>query len=215
MNKTPTQTPHSLSLFADNETNLVHKPELQDADLQYYSQFYTAGHATKLYHSLMNELSFNESQIQMFGKTVTIPRLQAWHGHAGLTYTYSSTTLVAEPWTTTLQSILKNVSEHCSHDFNAVLCNLYRDGQDSVGWHADNEPELGEQPIIASLSFGEARMFQMRHKQDKSNTWRQILEHGSLLMMKGNTQKYWLHQLPKTTVFKQPRINLTFRKIYA
>jgi len=118
-----------------------------------------------------------------------------------------------EPFTNTLKEIKDNVASISNFNFNTLLINLYRDGNDSNGWHADNEKELGEKPIIASLSFGEERPFHFKHRTIKTQRHKLILEHGSLLIMKGEMQQYWLHQIAKTKKQIKPRINLTFRKL--
>lgn len=143
---------------------------------------------------------------------VDIPRLQAWYGDVDAAYTYSKLTLTPEPWTANLLSLKQCVSEFCQHEFNAMLANCYRDQQDSVSWHSDDEAELGEQPCIASLSFGCERVFHLKHKHT-GEKFKLPLQSGSLLVMSGETQKNWLHAIHKTRIEKTMRINLTFRKI--
>jgi len=148
---------------------------------------------------LRSEIAWKHEKIHLFGRHILQPRLTAWYGDPGTTYVYSG--LHNEPlaWTETLLEIKQQVEQHTTCNFNSVLLNLYRDGQDSMGWHQDNEPELGEQPCIASLSLGETRTFQMRHKFDKSlNKLDFVLSNGTLLIMSGSTQRYWQHQVPKT-----------------
>ncbi len=185
---------------------------LPDADITYIENFYAKDDADKVYQQLIQTLAWRQDDIRMFGKTMKIPRLQAWYGDNNLRYRYSNMTLVAMPWTASLLSLKTKVSDYCQHDFNAVLANMYRNQHDSVGWHSDNEPELGEMPVIASLSFGAKRDFQLKHikTQEKKNL---ILDSGSLLIMQGDTQNYWQHCLPKRARTIMPRINLTFRKI--
>lgn len=148
----------------------------------------------------------------MFGKMLDIPRLQAWYGDKGANYTYSKLTLQPLNWTPTLLALRQRVSEFCQHDFNAMLANCYRDHRDSVSWHSDDEPELGEQPLIASLSFGCEREFHFKHKGSGERV-KFPLQSGSLLVMSGDTQKNWLHVIHKTRIEKPMRINLTFRNI--
>ncbi len=164
---------------------------------------------------LMEEIAWEQREIQMFGKRLMEPRLTAWYGDAGMAYTYSGLTLQPLPWTDSLLQLKQQVEETADATFNSVLLNLYRDGQDSMGWHSDDEPELGENPVIASISLGEERKFHLRHRKDKSvETIRLSLGSGSLLIMAGSTQHFWQHQVPKTRRQLGVRINLTFRRIY-
>lgn len=185
---------------------------LPDADIDYIEGFYSPNNATAIFAALQQSLAWRNDDIVLFGKRVPIPRLQAWYGDNKLQYRYSNLTLTAQPWTSHLLAIKAKVSEYCHHEFNAVLANLYRSEKDSVGWHSDDEPELGEMPTIASLSFGATREFQLKHKDTgmKKNI---LLKSGSLLIMQGKTQHYWQHCLPKRSRALAPRINLTFRKI--
>ena len=149
----------------------------------------------------------------MYGKLVKIPRLQAWYGELNTEYTYANITLKPLSWTPLLNSLKTQVSHFCQYDFNSVLANCYRDHQDSVSWHSDDEKELGSQPVIASLSFGCSRMFHFKNKHN-GETIKFPLQSGSLLVMSGNTQKNWLHAVQKSRMEKSKRINLTFRYIY-
>ena len=142
-----------------------------------------------------------------------IPRLSAWYGDPGASYTYSGIAMSPIPWTPLLLQIRNRLIEATQSNFNSLLANLYRDGQDSVGWHADDEIELGDSPTIASLSFGESRKFKMKQKQNKEEKFSLDLNDGDLLIMKGDTQKNWLHEIPSSAKKMGPRINLTFRKI--
>ena len=143
----------------------------------------------------------------MFGKQVTIPRLQAWYGDKHCSYSYSGLQLAPLVWTPQLIQLKTTVETVCQHTFNSVLLNLYRNGQDSNGWHSDDEPELGEHPIIASLSLGETRRFKLRHKFDKTIKGIDIeLTSGSLLVMSGHSQSHWQHCVPKTARPVEPRI---------
>ena len=148
----------------------------------------------------------------MYGKLVNIPRLQAWYGDEGTEYTYSQLQLTPLVWTPPLLKLKQKVSEFCQIDFNAMLANCYRDHQDSVSWHSDDEAELGANPVIASLSFGCQRTFHLKHKQCNEK-FKLPLQSGSLLLMSGDTQKNWSHAILKTRIEKSVRINLTFRKI--
>jgi alkylated DNA repair dioxygenase AlkB len=143
-----------------------------------------------------------------------MPRLTAWYGDPGSVYTYSNIEMQPEPWSNLLKSMKDTISEFCKVEFNSVLLNLYRDGDDSMGWHSDDEKELGLKPVIASLSFGGERVFRFRHKSKKDLKYSVNLCHGSLLIMKGETQEFWQHSLPKTKKKVPSRINLTFRRIF-
>ena len=145
------------------------------------------------------------------GRSIPVPRLTAWYGTVG--YRYSGILHAARPLTEELRELRTLVEELAANSFNGVLANLYRDGRDSVGWHADNEPGLGAEPIIASLSLGAVRRFQLKHRTDRSLRVTLDLPHGSCLVMAGKTQQCWLHQLPKTRAPVGPRINLTFRRM--
>ncbi len=183
-----------------------------DADIEYVEDFYSSAEAEMLFHELTQSLAWRHDNIKMFGKVMKIPRLQAWYGDNNLRYRYANITLTAKPWTDSLLALKAKVSDYCQHDFNAVLANLYRNQNDSVGWHSDNEPELGEMPIIASLSFGAEREFQLKHIKTHAKR-NLLLASGSLLVMRATTQEYWQHCLPKKGKILAPRINLTFRKI--
>ena len=196
-----------------SDTYTISSPALKDAELIYIEHYFEPAIADDLLAKLNHEIHFQAGEIKLFGRTTPIPRLQAWHGDPHLPYTYSNVTLNSLPWTDTLQVIKKQLEHDIQQSFNGVLCNLYRSGQDSMGWHSDNEPELGDQPLIASMSLGGERRFQMQHKKDKLLKWSQTLGHGSLLIMAGDTQHFWRHQLPKTRTEQLPRINLTFRTL--
>ncbi len=168
--------------------------------------------ANDLFSALYQSLAWQQDRIKVYGKWHNIPRLQAWYGDSQQAYQYSGLTMVAQPWTESLLTIKHRIEQFSQVQFNSCLVNLYRDGNDTVGWHSDDEPELGQQPIIASLSLGDSRDFKMKHKTlDKKLTI--TLDNGSLLLMSGDTQHYWQHCLPRTKRVKSPRVNLTFRQI--
>ena len=160
-----------------------------------------------------SEIEWKQYPITLFGKTYIQPRKIAYHADPGKAYTYSRQILQPKHWT----SVLKNLKEHCNQilpaNWNAVLLNYYLNGQDSMGWHSDDETELGEHPMIASFSFGTPRLFRFRLKSNPRETSELLLEHGSLLIMHAPTQKYWQHALPKSKKIKTERINATFRVI--
>jgi len=186
---------------------------LPNAVIKYVPDFYNQKEADNLLNTLLDELNWQQDYIKMFGKTHKVPRLQAFYGDKGFDYSYSNIKLKTNPWTTTLIQIKAQVENFCEHSFTGVLANLYRNGKDSNGWHADDEPELGQNPVIASLSFGAARNFHLKNKTDKTIKQKIVLTNGSLLLMKGSTQHFYHHQLSKTTQKVDNRINLTFRKI--
>ena len=164
------------------------------------------------FEQLKNSISWKHEKIHLFGRWVLQPRLSAWYGDEGTDYVYSGLKNIPNPWNDILLNLKKKVEILSGTQFNSVLLNYYRDGQDSMGWHQDNEKELGKNPIIASLSFGVSREFQLRHKFDKSiPKINCLLDDSSLLIMSGETQNYWQHQIPKTKKFIGERINLTFR----
>jgi alkylated DNA repair dioxygenase AlkB len=179
----------------------------------YFSAFLDADQAQKEFELLLKHIHWRQERVRVFGKLWPQPRLVAWHGDPSASYRYSGLQLDPSPWTTDLARIRQKVESHCGQSFNSVLLNLYRDQSDSNGWHSDDEPELGDQPFIASLSLGQTRDFQLRLKQDHSAKVKLALESGSLLIMKGQCQKHWQHHLPKRKGPLGPRINLTFRQI--
>lgn len=159
---------------------------------------------------LIDNLAWRQDQITLWGKTHPVPRLQAWYADKGLSYTYSNIKLEALAWTAELTCIRNRVNELCNVNFNSVLCNLYRGGKDKNGWHRDNEPELGKQPKIASVSYGAVRKFSLRHRESKERI-DIFLPSGSLLFMRGDSQIKWEHQLAPTKKEIDVRLNLTFR----
>jgi alkylated DNA repair dioxygenase AlkB len=166
--------------------------------------------ADRLFALLHAGIDWRQETATLMGRRVAIPRLTAWHGAAG--YVYSGIRLTPAPWTPPLLE-LKALAEHLAgQPFNSVLLNLYRDGRDSVSWHADNEPGLGRDPVIASISLGAVRRFQLKHRREPHRLSLD-LPHGTCLLMAGPTQHHWLHQLPKTAREVGPRINLTFRQM--
>ncbi|MGF1685088.1 alpha-ketoglutarate-dependent dioxygenase AlkB [Photobacterium japonica] len=180
--------------------------------LYWQPAFYSPTQADQLYQQLLDELDWQQRPITMFGRQILQPRLQAWCGDA--TYRYSGLTMTPDPWSPALLTIRQHIEQALVDipgvRFNSVLANLYRDGADYMGWHQDNEPELGAEPVIASLSLGETRRFVLRHIESKEKR-EYPLSHGSLLVMAGQLQTHWQHSVPKTRQLKMPRINLTFR----
>jgi alkylated DNA repair dioxygenase AlkB len=168
--------------------------------------------ADRLFHDLNASIDWRQETATIMGRRVPIPRLTAWYGEAG--YVYSGIAMQPAAWTPPLLELKRCAEAHAGQPFNSVLLNLYRDGRDSVSWHADNEPGLGRNPVIASLSLGATRRFQLKHRQSGVQVALD-LTHGSCLVMAGATQHHWLHQLPKTAQPVGPRINLTFRSMRA
>ncbi len=185
---------------------------MQDATIEYFPDFFTLAKANELLEKLQKNIPWQLDNITVFGKTYPQPRLTALFGNEGKPYGYSNIVMQPHPWTPLILFIKNEIEKVCPENFTTVLLNNYRTGQDSNGWHADNEKELGRNPIIASVSFGAERVFQLKHNklEIKQNI---ILQHGSLLIMSGETQHCWKHQIPKTKKEIEPRINLTFRII--
>jgi alkylated DNA repair dioxygenase AlkB len=187
---------------------------MPDAEVFLDQAFFSPAESDRLFRQLSEQIAWRQEKIRLCGKEFNQPRLTAWYGDAGASYTYSNLTLQPLAWLAPLAEIRERCSEAARTQFNSVLLNLYRDGQDSMGWHQDNEPELGANPVIASVSFGATRQFQFRHKKRRDlNVVSLELTHGSLLLMKGTTQHHWRHQVPKSSKVAEARINLTFRVI--
>jgi alkylated DNA repair dioxygenase AlkB len=183
-----------------------------DGELYLIKAFYERDVADALFASLYRTLAWQEESVLIFGKACKVPRLMCWYGDPGAIYRYSGVEHRPLPWTDELSAIKARIERFGGDGFNSVLANLYRDGRDSMGYHADNEKELGINPTIASLSLGDSRLFRLRHKKRRENL-DIVLEHGDLLIMAGALQHHWVHALPKTRQAKNPRINLTFRRI--
>lgn len=186
---------------------------MPEADVTFYRHFFNTQESDELFQILFNEIKWRQDSMNIYGKEVNLPRKTAWYGDKDKSYTFSGIHLEPEPWTFTLLRIKEKIEEIAKVKFNSVLLNLYRDGNDGISWHTDAEPELGNNPIIASVSFGGVRRFMFRHKDNKDLKTEIELTHGSCLFMAGSTQHFWQHQIPKTSKKVQPRINLTFRVI--
>lgn len=186
---------------------------MKDADVVYYPCFYNKERSDYYFEILLKTLKWQQDRITVFGKTYLQPRLTALYANNSHSYTYSNITMHPKAFTKELVLIKKDIEHQVNVIFTSCLANLYRNGQDSNAWHADDEKELGKQPIIASVTFGAERLFHFKHKHEPGLKTKLLLHHGSLLVMKGGTQKYWLHQLPKTKKVIDERINLTFRII--
>ncbi len=198
-----------MDLFSDEKQHF----NLPNAELIYISNFLSTKEASLYFETIKKNTKWQHDDITVFGKTYKQPRLTALFGESNQPYCYSNIVMHPKPFTSTLRTIKTKVEAESKTNFNTLLINLYRDGNDSNGWHADNETELGKNPVIASLSLGEPRPFHFKHRKIKSERHKLILEHGSLLIMKGEMQHFWLHQIAKTKKKINPRINLTFRTL--
>ena len=198
-----------MDLFSSEKQHFI----LPNAELIYVPDFFNSQEADNYYRIIKDQTNWQHDDITVFGKSYKQPRLTALYGDTNQTYSYSNITMHPEPFTQNLKEIKTKVETFSNENFNTLLINLYRDGSDSNGWHADNEKELGKNPIIASVSFGEERPFHFKHRTIKTERHKLVLAHGSLLLMKGEMQHYWLHQIAKTKRNIEPRINLTFRKL--
>lgn len=184
-------------------------------ELELIAGFIAPARAAALFDEVRAAVAWQARSIRIAGRTVAEPRLTAWIGDPAAHYTYSGRHNQPEPWPDTLRGLREQISELTGEPLNSVLCNLYRDGRDSMGLHSDAEPELGPEPFIASLSLGATRCFQMRHRKQKEPRLDLALESGSLLLMRGTLQQHFRHGVPKQPAIEAPRINLTFRRILA
>jgi alkylated DNA repair dioxygenase AlkB len=187
--------------------------ELPEADITYFPNFLDRKTADDYFHYLLAEVPWQQDSIRLFGKTHKQPRLTALYGDHGKTYSYSGITMHPYSFPQSLLQLKIQVEAFTREEFTTCLLNRYRNGNDSNGWHADDEKELGRNPVIASVSLGAVRTFRLKHRREKNLKHKIDLEHGSLLLMKGATQHHWLHQLPKTRRQVGERVNLTFRYI--
>ena len=193
--------------------NKYFKLNLPNAEIEYIPNFISSIEAEALFNKLRQTTHWREDTITVFGKTYPQPRLTELYSLINKTYSYSNVVMKANPVPDDLKTILNSINKTAEENFNTILLNLYRSGNDSNGWHADNEKELGDSPQIASLSLGEERLFHFKHRKLKNEKYKINLASGSLLLMKGEMQNHWLHQIPKTKKLVTERINLTFRSI--
>lgn len=188
---------------------------MPDADVSYLRDLVSKPRREAMLRQLISDVPWRQEHIVVWGKTYPQPRLTAWYGDPECSYTYSGVTLTPINWSELLLEIKQLVEDVASVSFNSVLLNYYRDNHDSMGLHSDDEPELGATPIIASVSLGEERTLVMRHRVNKHmKPTRLALASGSLLLMKGETQRHWKHGIEKETCRCGPRVNLTFRQIF-
>ena len=192
----------------DGQENLLPK----DGTVNYFGQIMSDEEAHRYYSVLLNEIEWKNDQAIIFGKLIETKRKIAWYGDFPFAYTYSKITKTALPWTDTLLELKKLAEEKTGETYNSCLINLYHDGSEGMAWHSDGEKQLKRHGAIASLSFGAERKFGFKHKETKE-VIALNLARGSLLVMKNETQDYWLHRLPPTKKVNSPRINLTFRTI--
>ena len=196
-----------MSLTGDFE-----KLAMPDAEVYFAPHFFDATQSQFYLQELLQQINWKQESIKLFGKETAMPRLTAWYGEKA--YTYSGLENKPAPWIPVLLQLKEQVEQATGNSYNSVLLNLYRTGHDSMGWHSDDEAELGQAPAIASLSFGGERRFAFRHRFRKElASVRLALPSGSLLLMQGPTQHFWQHSIPKTAKTVQPRINLTFRQV--
>ena len=196
------------------QATLFETAKIQHADWHLEPHFFDTTTASAHLTTLINSLDWQHYTLKLFGKVLPQPRLTAFYGDKGIAYAYSGLTLQALPYTDLLKQIQTKIEGAYGVKFNCVLANYYRDGNDSMGWHSDDEPSLGPDPVIASVSFGADRSFHLRHKFDAQQATQKLrLNNGSLLMMQGKSQSHWQHQLPKSKKVSGPRVNLTFRRI--
>ena len=178
-----------------------------------FPDFFTVAESDACFEYFRNDVSWIQEPVILFGKRRMQPRLTAFFGDEDMEYSYSGLTMKAKNWTSPLAKIKEKLETKFEASFNVCLLNYYRDGKDYMGWHRDNEHALGEYPVIVTVSFGSTRIFQFRDYKEKMPVVSLELDHGSVLLMKRQTQEYWEHRVPKTTLPVGPRINLTFRLI--
>jgi alkylated DNA repair dioxygenase AlkB len=198
-----------LELFATTESG---KLAIPDGEVFYWPDYFAQAQCEQWFHSLRENIQWQQDNIKLFERWSKIPRLHAWYGEPLTVSEYSGIRMIPKPWLPELLEIKQQCEKKLNSEFNCVLVNWYRDGQDCVGWHSDNEPEYGDAPTIASVTLGASRDFDMRHNQSKEK-FRITLQQGSLLVMQGRTQRHWQHCVPRRAQLTEQRINLTFRKV--
>jgi len=197
-----------LSLFESDEYY-----EFPEELLEYNKDFLSEKEASELFNKLVSTTPWKQNTQKMYDKTVVTPRLTAWYGDSSKMYHLGNNDFQVNEWSTELINVKERIEKCTGYTFNSVLLNLYRDGNDSVAWHRDKESELGNRPVIASLSLGQVRNFDFRNVDDHRKKYSLALENGSLLIMKGDLQVNWEHRIAKSARKMKPRINLTFRLI--
>lgn len=184
-----------------------------DGEVYFYPALFSQEESDQLLKALTENIAWKQEPVFIMGKEIMQPRLTAWYGDADKSYSYTGITMAPHAWTKDLLIIKERIEKVAEHQFTSALLNFYRDGKDSMGWHRDNEKELGPNPVIGSVSFGIARNFHLKHRVDKNLKEKIALTHGSLLLMKGTTQHNWYHSIPKELKVEGGRINITFRTI--
>ncbi len=192
----------------DATLNLLPK----DGTVHYYGKILNLNRANDYFQALITTINWKHDEAIIYGKKIITKRKVAWYGEKAFKYTYSKTTKSALPWSKELLELKKFIEKETGETYNSCLLNLYHNGNEGMGWHSDGEKDLKKNGAIASLSLGATRKFAFKHKLHKDKV-ELLLEHGSLLVMKGETQSHWLHRLPPTTKISTPRVNLTFRTI--
>ena len=186
--------------------------KIENGEYLFYPTFFSKDESDLYLKTIKENIDWKQESMNMYGKQVNFPRLTAWYGDNDKPYSFSGITLEPKSWSKELIAIKEKIEPISKVVFNSVLLNLYRSGNDSISWHTDAEKELGINPVIASVNFGATRKFQLRHIHTKEKLEME-LTHGSLLIMQGELQHYWQHQVPKTSKVIDERINLTFRVI--
>ena len=204
-----------MDLFATEEQEKTFEViPLEDGEILFMRNFFTPTESKNYFELLQNNINWKQEEVKFYGKTFPVPRKTAWYGYEGFNYSYSGITCFPEIWNKELLEIKKEIEKFIpDEDFTSVLLNLYNNGNDKMGWHADDEKELGINPTIASVSLGETRRFDIKHKKNKDLQFKFELTSGSLLIMRGALQHHWVHQIPAQKKVINPRINLTFRTI--
>lgn len=197
-----------MNLFNDKFVNVLNK----DGEANYYGKVMTTSEANTYYNLLLKNINWKNDEALYHGRHIVTKRKVAWYGDQGFLYTYSNTTKQALPWTNELIDLKRKTELITNSQFNSCLLNLYHNGNEGMTWHSDDEKSMGKNTVIASLSFGAERKFSFKHRRTRQ-TISLLLENGSLLVMRGNTQSNWLHSLPLSSKINHPRINLTFRTI--
>lgn len=201
-----------MDMFGAAQENVDGTFVLENGEYIHISSFFDNNSANTYLEAFKNKILWKQESMNMYGKQVLFPRLTSWYGASDKAYSFSGIKLNPNPWIDELLEIKQKIEPLCEVEFNSVLLNLYRNGNDSISWHTDAEKELGLNPIIASVNFGAERKFQIRHNSTQE-THDIMLKHGSLLIMKGEMQHFWRHQVPKQKNITKERINLTFRVI--
>lgn len=181
-----------------------------DGEVYFYPALFSPEESDQLFAALIENIQWKQEPVFIMGKEIMQPRLTAWYGDADKTYSYTGITMTPHAWTAELRLIKERIEKIAAHQFTSVLLNYYRDGKDSMGWHRDNEKELGKNPVIGSVSFGVPRHFHLKNKDLRTKI---LLTHGSFLLMKCATQHHWYHSIQKELKVSGGRINLTFRTI--